>query len=465
MTYTAGQRLDRLPESAFHRRLAFMIGAGLFVDAFDLYLASGVMVALTASGWSTVALNAQFASAGALGTLIGAFMAGWLGDKFGRRFTFQFNLLLFGIMSIAAALAPDMTWLIAFRFLMGIGLGAEIVIGYSTISEFVPPQSRGKWSAILFFVATSALLISSLIGFAVIPRFGWRWMFVIAGVGALAIWLMRKKMPESPRWLESVGRHEQANQILEQIEREIAKTQVLAEPTVVAPMPVSTYRTLDLFKPPLLRSTIVGMTLNVVSLSVLYGFIIWLPTFLVKQGMSLSNSLGHSAVMAVGGLVGVAIAGRYSDKWSRKWGIVILSILGAILGWFYGHAGSPEIATVIGVVLMTVFYCNGTLGFSTYVPELFPTEVRMRGAGLSSGAGRAASILAPQAVAILYAIEGSVNGVMMALIGLTILQVLVVGFLGIDATRRSLESQFHGTDDPSKHLTLSGLAASEVGPV
>ena len=89
----------------------------------------------------------------------------------------------------------------------------------------------------------------------------------------------------------------------------------------------------------------------------------------------------------------------------------------------------------------------------------------MRGAGLSSGAGRAASILAPQAVAILYAIEGSVNGVMMALIGLTILQVLVVGFLGIDATRRSLESQFHVTDDPSKHLILSGLAASEVGPV
>lgn len=150
MEYTAGQRLDRLPELSFHRRLAALIGAGLFFDAFDLFLASGVMMALSTSGWATMAQNAQFASAGAVGASIGALLAGWVGDKFGRRFAFQFNLLLFGTMSIAAACAPSMTRLIVCRFLMGIGLGAEVVVGYSTKSEFVPPQKRGKWGAIIF---------------------------------------------------------------------------------------------------------------------------------------------------------------------------------------------------------------------------------------------------------------------------------------------------------------------------
>jgi putative MFS transporter len=442
MTHTAAQRLDRLPESAFHRRLAAMIGAGLLCDSFDLYLASGVMVALTTSGWATQASNAQFASAGALGSLIGAFMAGWLGDKFGRRFSFQFNLILFGFMSFAAALAPSMPWLIGFRFIMGIGLGAEIVVGYSTITEFVPPKSRGKWSAILFFVATSGLLLSTLVGYLVIPRFGWRWMFVIAGVGAMIVWLLRKNMPESPRWLESVGRKEEASRILDAIEAEVALKHSLPAPAAAAPVRVSNYRAIDLFKPPLLRSTLIGMTLNIVALFALYGFVIWLPTFLVKQGLSMSHSLGYTTIMSVGSLIGVVLAGRFSDRLGRKRGIVLLSIMAAAIGWIYPHAGSIEGTTVLGVLLISAIYCCSTLGFSTYVPELFPTELRLRGAGISSVAGRAASIVAPQVVGILYAYDGSVNGVTLALVGLLLLQALAVGVFGVDVTRRSLDSQF-----------------------
>lgn len=445
MKYTASQRLDRLPESAFHRRLASLIGAGLFFDSFDLYMASGIMVALTASGWSTLAQNAQFLSAGALGALLGAGLAGWLGDKFGRKFTFQFNLILFGAMSIAAAFAPSMGWLIILRFLMGIGLGAEIVVGYATISEFVPPKKRGKWGAILFFMGTASLLGSSLVSYWVIPNLGWRWMFAIAGAGGLLVWIMRKQMPESPRWLESVGRHEEASLILDRIEAEIIAEhdQALPDPEPVKSIPTSHFRFNDLFKMPLLHSTILAATMNVVGLSVVYGFVIWLPTFLIKQGLSLPHSLGYTALMSSGSLVGILLAGSISDRLSRKKLLMLNSILVGILGLIYPHAGSIVATTIVGWLLITSLYFGGTVGFSTYVPELFPTELRLRGTGLASSAGRGASILMPLTVGTLYSYNG-VAGVTLALVGLVVVQAIVIGLLGFETTRRSLDGEFAG---------------------
>jgi MFS transporter, putative metabolite:H+ symporter len=144
----AGARLDRLPFSAFHRRIILLIGTGMFLDACDIYMAPGVLGALVKSGWSDLATNATFLSATFIGMLIGTVSSGLIGDRFGRRFSYQFNLLVFGGASLAAAFAPNMTVLIALRFLMGIGLGAEIVIGYSTLSEFMPRAVRGRTVAI-----------------------------------------------------------------------------------------------------------------------------------------------------------------------------------------------------------------------------------------------------------------------------------------------------------------------------
>ena len=207
MSYVnAGARLDRLPISSFHYRIMWLIGAGMFFDGFDIYLAGNVLGSLVKSGFSTLALNAQFISLTFAGMVVGAFATGFLGDRFGRRFTYQFNLALFGLASIAAAFAPTMQALIAIRFITGIGLGAEIVVGYATLTEFVPPSVRGKWLGGMVVFVVTALPIASLIGLFVIPRIGWHWMFAIAGVGALVVWYLRKSLPESPRWLESAGR-------------------------------------------------------------------------------------------------------------------------------------------------------------------------------------------------------------------------------------------------------------------
>src|SRR6202034_3192757 len=136
----AGARLDRLPIGPFHRRIMMLIGIGMFFDGFDIYLAGTVLGVTLKSGFSTLPQNALFISSTFVGMMLGSFAAGFLGDRYGRRFTYQFNLLIFGLASLAATFAPDMTTLNILRFVMGLGLGAEIVVGYSTMTEFVPPQ-------------------------------------------------------------------------------------------------------------------------------------------------------------------------------------------------------------------------------------------------------------------------------------------------------------------------------------
>ena len=218
----AGARLDRLPISSFHRRILWLIGVGMFFDGFDIYVAAAVLGTTLKSGFSTLGQNAQFVSVTFVGMMLGAFLTGFLGDRYGRRFTYQANLAIFGLASIAAAFAPTMTVLILLRLIMGAGLGAENVVGYATMTEFVPPQARGKWVGIVSVFVVAGLPATALLGTLIIPRFGWRVMFVLGGVGAMVVWYLRKKLPESPRWLESIGRNEDADAILRAIELEVS---------------------------------------------------------------------------------------------------------------------------------------------------------------------------------------------------------------------------------------------------
>jgi len=145
VTADSGARLDRLPISTFHRRIMLLIGTGMFFDGFDIYVAATVLGATLKSGFSTMSQNAQFMSVTFVGMMLGSFLTGFLGDRYGRRFTYQANLAIFGLASIASAFAPSMAVLTLLRFVMGVGLGAENVVGYSTMTEFVPPQARGTW--------------------------------------------------------------------------------------------------------------------------------------------------------------------------------------------------------------------------------------------------------------------------------------------------------------------------------
>jgi putative MFS transporter len=439
----SGARLDRLPLCAFHRRLLWLIGAGMFLDGFEVYLAGGVIGLLIKTGWTDLASGGQFISAGVFGMVLGAWLAGILGDRFGRRFSYQLNLLIFGLASFAAAAAPSMFYLICARLVMGIGLGAEIVVGYATLIEYVPPSHRGRWGAGLSIFMNAALFASAISGYFVLPLIGWRWLFVAVGVAALGVWYLRKGVPESPRWLELKGRNAEAEAIVAGIEKEAGATSALPLPAIVA----QAVPARPVFSREMLARFAIGFALNIGGNAAVYGFIVWLPSFFVKQGLTITSSLGFTAIMSLGGPVGAVIGMLVADRFNRKHMIVGLSVLAAVLGFIYPFAGSNELVALNGFALVTVIYVFVAVAWASYVPELFPTEMRLRAAGYCNAVGRVGAVAMPFAVVPLFGSFG-VLGVVTLLGGILLGQAAIVAALGIETNRRSLEA----------------LAAQEEGP-
>jgi len=433
----AGARLDRLPIGPFHRRILFLIGIGMFFDGFDIYIAGTVLGVTLKTGFSTLSQNAVFISVTFFGMMLGSCATGFLGDRFGRRFTYQFNLLMFGLASLAAAFAPNMTFLIACRFVMGFGLGAENVVGYSTMTEFVPPKTRGRWLSMMAFIVVAGFPATSLLGYLIIPTFGWRPMFVIAGVGALIVWYMRKSLPESPRWLEATGRLQEAEALMQAIEKEASQGQPLPAPAAASTATVSS-DVATLFAPPLLSRMIVGSICLITINTLLYGFVTWLPVFFIKQGLSVATSFGYSLVMALGAPVGSAIGALTADRWGRKPTIIGASLISVALGILYPMISDPMLLVVVGFLLTVPIYVLVALLFGIYIPELFPTEVRLRAAGIVNTLGRGATIVTPFLVVMLFEARG-VAGVMALMIGLLVLQIITVWAFGIEPRHRSLE--------------------------
>jgi putative MFS transporter len=327
----AGARLDRLPISPFHYRIFWLVGAGMFFDGYDLYVAGGVLASTIQTKFSTLPQNLQFLSLTFVGMAVGSFVTGFVGDKYGRRFTYQVNLLIFGLASIAAAFAQDMTQLIICRFIQGLGLGAEIVVGYSTLTEFVPPSTRGRWLAFMAFLVVAGFPATAILGYLVIPTWGWRPMFIIAGIGALIVWYLRKNLPESPRWLEAQGRTAEAEALLKSIENEVASSAgTLPSPKPTLPTPQLSAAAM--FKPPILQRLLVGSWCLITINTLIFGFVIFLPQFFLRQGLTITNSLGYTVVLASASLVGCAIGAFLSDSIGRRWSIIVGSVITIVFG-------------------------------------------------------------------------------------------------------------------------------------
>jgi putative MFS transporter len=436
---TAGARLDRLPVGAFHYRIFWLVGAGMFFDGYDLYVAGSVLAATINSKFSTLPQNLRFISLTFVGMTIGAFVTGFLGDWFGRRFTYQVNLLIFGLASLAAAFAQDMEQLIICRFVQGLGLGAEIVVGYSTLTEFVPPASRGRWLSFMALLVVSGFPVTSLLAYFIIPVWGWRPMFVIAAFGALIVWYLRKALPESPRWLEAKGRTGEADALLQAIEQAAGGADALPPPVPVpAAKPLGASA---LFAPPLLQRLVVGSWVLITINTLIFGFVIFLPQFFLGQGLTITRSFAYTLALASASIVGCAIGAFTSDFIGRRWSIIGASLLTIITGSIYASfnaASDPTIVLSVGFVLITAIYVQTAILFGVYTPELFPTEVRLRANGICNTLGRLATVFSPFAVGYLmqaYALPG-VIGLMIALL---LVQIAVVWGWGVEPRRRTLE--------------------------
>lgn len=431
----AAARLSNLPISSFHRRVIWLVGLGMFFDSFDNTLAGSVLASLLQTGYSTLELNSMFLSATFIGLATGAALAGWMSDRFGRGFAFQFNLALFGILAFCCALAPSMPWLIAIRGLQGVGMGAEYVMCYGLITEFMPPHKRSRYLGMLGIFAGAGVSMTSLVSMWVIPTFSWRAMFVIAGVGTLIVWWLRRTLPESPAWLESRGRYEEAETVMQRIEKEAGVT-----PRAVDAAPVVANATVGyaaqpkwvpitvLFTPQVLPRTLLAIILAVTCLFGSYSVTGWMPTFFVSQGMTITKSLGFNATMMAGYVAGPLLCMLIGDRISRRWGIVMFGTLCALIAGIYPFMETPTFVLICGFILVAMVASFLVLSLGT-TPEFFPIEYRFRGGGVAQTCGRLGLIVSPFVVLGLFNHAG-IAGVIGAISGMYIVVTLLMVFAG-----------------------------------
>ena len=211
-----GNALDEAKISPLHRRVVALIAAGYFCDVIDFTILGALIPFIIKSGFTTPAEAAIIGSSAIFGMAIGTAGQGEFSDRFGRRFIYQFNLLLFGIFTILGALAPSVTLLVICRFIAGIGLGAEQPLAFAYAGEYSPKAIRGRILAIVHFIGGACVwpigtgLVLGVSVMVATPEYVWRGVWIGIGVLALIVWVFRFTLPESPRFLATHGRGQEA---------------------------------------------------------------------------------------------------------------------------------------------------------------------------------------------------------------------------------------------------------------
>jgi len=314
-TYSAAARLERLPLGRFHRRFIVLVSLGCWFDVFDIFMMAYLGAALQSSHFLTLTQFTDLIAAGFLGMFLGTIVLGAGSDSFGRRPAFILMLLIYSLFSFAGALAPSARVLLVARALAGAGIGAEMVVIDTYVSEMVPRRARGRYVAITQLIGFAAIPIAALLARVLIPTHwlmaGWRWVMVIGSAGALFAWFLRRSLPESPRWLEARGRADEAAAILERLERDTVKqsTRPSPQPATRAIFDAADTRETaaggrrvpfrELWRPPYRGRTLMLTVFHLLQTVGFYGFANWAPTFLLRQGHDLSTSLDYGFLIAL----------------------------------------------------------------------------------------------------------------------------------------------------------------------
>ncbi len=396
-TNVAG-RLERLPLSRFHRRFITLIALGAWFDFYDIFMVAYLSAALHDSGFLDSNQRSLFISAGFVGMFIGTVFFGMGSDYLGRRTSFVFMLLIYSLFTLAGAFSPTANWLIISRMLAGVGIGAEIVVIDTYVTEMVPSGARGRYVSITQVTGFTAVPVVAAISWLLVPTHflwsGWRWVMVIGALGALFAWYLRRGLTESPRWLESRGQHAAADELIRNIESEVERETGKDLPEAVPVPATSSDRIpwLELWHGPYLRRTLMLIGFQLLQTIGIYGYANWLPSLLVQQGIPLVKSLQYTLLMAIASPIGPLIAVWTVDRIERKWAITVLSLLIVGAGFGFTRARSPGTIILFGA-LITLFSYWFSAAFHTYQAELFPTRARATGVGFTYSWSRLSAAL------------------------------------------------------------------------
>ncbi len=437
------QRIDQLPSTPMLRKVFFITGIAWMFDAMNQGMVSGVMAAIGEDWALTTGQLGLLGSIGMLGMALGATLSGIAADRVGRKKLIVSNLIIFGVASGLAGFSVNYPMLLILRFLTGFGLGGEGPVAFAFISEYSPTKIRGRNGVLLESFWAWGWIIAALVAYFLIPIYGWRVAFWIGAIPALFAIVYYKTIPESPRYLESAGRIEEADSLVSTMEEQAgihnkAKKGEEGNKSSAEKIRI-TFK--DLWSRKYIRSTVV---LWIIWFGVnfgYYGFVLWTPTLLVGKGFTLVKSFEFTLIMCLAQLPGYYSAAWLVERIGRKKLLSTYFAGTALAAWLFGHAGSVTEVLLFGSLLY--FFSLGAWGcVYAYTPEVYPTVARGSGSGWATAFGRLGAFTAPFVVPVIYNTYGTQTGFTYVFIMLTAVFAAVavaVAILGKETMGKSLE--------------------------
>lgn len=433
------ERLEALPVGRFHYKLLLVTGLGWLFDSMDTGLIAFILPVLAKEWGLAPGQMGLIGSIGLIGMALGAVVSGTIADRIGRKKVFTITVLLYSIASAFCALSWNYQSLLVFRFLVGFGLGGELPVAATLVSEYAPSRVRGRFIVLLESFWGLGWIAAACIAYFFIPLYGWRMAFLIGALPALYVCLIRMHMPESVRYLLAHGRVGEARQIVVSLERQlhVPVAPFVSEKETVPVVAKASFR--ELWKKPFASRTIMlwlvwfGINFSY------YGIFMWLPSLVFQQGFTVVKTFEYVLIMTLAQLPGYYCAAWLVDKIGRKYTLSAFLLFSGVASYFFGHASTAAALMMWGSVMS--FFNLGAWGvLYTYTPEQYPTAIRALGSGWAAGFGRFGGMAAPMMVGALLARSFGFASVfyMFALVFAAV--AVIVMSLGVESKQKDLES-------------------------